>query len=275
MNLDKQQNSLHTFLDGNVLTVALDRPQVHNAMNPQLIADLTRLFQEIGARDDVRVVVLTGKGRTFCAGADLAAMRAAADFDFQQNIADGQAIFDLMVALDHCPKPLVGRINGPAVGGGVGLVSCCDLAITVDRAHFAFSEVRLGLVPAVISPFVLRKIGPGYARELFLTGERFDAAKALRIGLVHHVTTEDALDDAVREKVEMLLQGAPGAQAAAKEIIRLVELPALEDQRDYTAGSLAQRRASSEGREGMSAFLEKRKPDWHSGVAAHERTEDD
>lgn len=265
MNEEMTGNSLRTVLDGSVLTVALNRPQVHNAMNPQLIGDLTRLFQEIASRDDVRVVVLTGNGRTFCAGADLAAMRAAADYDFQQNVADGQAIFDLMEAVDQCPKPVVGRLNGSAIGGGAGLVSCCDIAIAVERAKFAFSEVRLGLAPAVISPFVLRKIGAGHARELFLSAERFNAAKAMRIGLIHHVTTEDGLDEAVSEQVEMLLKGAPQAQAAVKEVIRLVGSLPMDDVRAYTADCLAQRRASREGREGMSAFLEKRKPDWQRG----------
>jgi methylglutaconyl-CoA hydratase len=254
--------SLDTVLDGSVLTVTLDRPQVHNAMSPQLIGDLTRLFREISSREDIHVVILTGSGRTFCAGADLAAMRAAADYGFQENVADGLAIFDLMEAVDRCPKPVVGRINGSAIGGGVGLVCCCDIAIAVERAKFAFSEVRLGLVPAVVSPYVLRKIGPGFARELFLTGERFAAAEAWRIGLIHQVVPEEALDDAVLEKVEMLLQGAPAAQAAVKALIRMVEPQSLDNVRASTAELLAQRRASREGREGMSAFLEKRKPNW-------------
>ena len=253
---------LKTVLNGRVLTVTLDRPQVHNALSPQLIGDLTTLFKELGSREDIHVVILTGSGRTFCAGADLAAMRAAADYSFQENVADGQAIFDLMEAVDGCPKPVIGRINGSAIGGGVGLVSCCDIAIAVERARFAFSEIRLGLVPAVISPYVLRKIGTGFARELFLTGERFAADKALRIGLIHQVVPEEGLDDAVLEKVELLLQGAPAAQAAVKEVIHMVGSHSHEDVRAYTAELLAQRRASREGREGMSAFLEKRKPDW-------------
>jgi methylglutaconyl-CoA hydratase len=265
MNEENAQSLLRTSLDGSVLTVTLDRPQVHNAMNPQLITDLTRVFQEISARDDIRVVILTGSGRTFCSGADLAAMRAAADYDFQQNVADGQKIFDLMAAVDRCPKPVVGRINGSALGGGTGLVCCCDIAIAIEEAKFAFSEVRLGLVPAVISPFVLSKIGAGYARELFLTGERFDAAKALHIGLIHQVASAETLDDAVNQKVTMLLQGAPEAQAVVKEIVRKGESQVNDERRIATAEILAKRRASREGREGMSAFLEKRTPDWQTG----------
>jgi methylglutaconyl-CoA hydratase len=247
---------------GAVLTVTLNRPEQHNAMNPAIMAELTRIFNELPGREDVRVVVLTGNGRSFCAGADLAFMRAAADYDFDQNIADGQAIFNLMLAIDHCPQPVVGRINGPAIGGGVGLVSCCDIVVAVERATFAFSEARLGIVPAVISPFVLARIGPSHARELFLTGERFDARRAREIGLVHYIVPEEALDVAVAGRVEQLLQAAPGAQAAVKELIQTVAFRPKESVRDYTTETIARRRASDEGREGMSAFLEKRKPRW-------------
>lgn len=264
MNEDKFAGTVSANLNSKVLTVALNRPQVHNAMSPQLISDLTQLFAEIGAREDVRVVILTGSGRSFCAGADLAYMRAAADYDYEQNVADGQAIFDLMSSIDRCPKPLVGRINGAAIGGGVGLVSCCDIVVAVERAKFAFSEVRLGVVPAVISPFVLRKIGAGHARRLFLTGERFDSAEAYRIGLVHYVVAEEELDEAVAGQIALLLDGAPGAQAAAKEIIRTVDQLPTDEQRRYTSEMLADRRASDEGREGMSAFLQKRKPGWQA-----------
>ncbi|MBK7216663.1 MAG: enoyl-CoA hydratase/isomerase family protein [Candidatus Promineofilum sp.] len=249
-------------LSGNVLTVSLNRPDLHNALSPAIVVALTELFTDLPRRDDVRVVVLTGRGRSFCAGADLAAMRAAADFTFDQNVADGRAIFDLMLAIDRCPQPVVGRVNGPAIGGGVGLVSCCDIVVAVERAVFAFSEARLGIVPAVISPFVLAKIGPGAARELFLTGERFDARRAQAIGLVHHVVAEEELDAAVAERVGQLLQAAPGAQTTVKELIHTVAFRPKESTRDYTAETIARRRASDEGREGMSAFLEKRKPWW-------------
>jgi methylglutaconyl-CoA hydratase len=262
MNQAFSEGIIETALNGGVLTVSLKRPEVHNAMNPQLIAGLTQLFGDISSRQDVRIVILTGSGRSFCAGADLASMRAAADFDYEQNVAGGQAIFDLMLAVDTCSKPVIGRINGAAIGGGAGLVSCCDIAVAAERARFAFSEVRLGVVPAVISPFVLRKIGAGQARRLFLTGERFTAAEALRIGLVHYVVPDEELDNVVAGQVALLLDGAPEAQAAAKEIIRTVERLPADEQRRYSAEKLAGRRASMEGREGMSAFLQKRKPTW-------------
>jgi methylglutaconyl-CoA hydratase len=248
--------------EGPVVTIALNRPENHNAFNSQMIMELTAAFLGLNQRPDVRVVVLTGNGRSFCAGADLATMRAAADYTYEQNLADGRAIFDLMQAVDSCRKPVVGRINGAALGGGSGLVSCCDIVVAVDRARFGFTEARLGIVPAVISPFVLAKIGVSNGRELFLTGERFDAQHAWRIGLVHHVVAEADLDAKVAERVAELLLAAPGAQAVVKEVVTAVAHQPKEAMRDLTADFIAQRRASDEGREGMSAFLEKRPPWW-------------
>lgn len=251
--------------DGAVLTVALNRAEVHNALTPGMIAELTAVFQTIPNNDEIRVVVLTGNGRSFCAGADLSFMRAAADYTFAENVQDGEAIFDLMLMVEQCPRPVIGRINGAAIGGGVGLVSCCDIVVAVEQAKFGFSETRLGIVPAVISPFVLGKIGPNEARQLFLTGERFGATKAQQIGLVNHVVADEAgLDTAVSERIQQLLQAAPGAQAAAKALIRQVAYQRKEAMRGYTSELIAQLRDSDEGREGMSAFLEKRKPRWQT-----------
>jgi methylglutaconyl-CoA hydratase len=230
MNGDSGQSGVELSLEDGVLRVALNRPQLHNAMNPEMIKSLFAVFGELRQRDDVRVVVLT----------------------------------DLMQVIDECPKPVVGRINGAAIGGGIGLVSCCDIAVAVERAKFGLSEVRLGLLPAVISPFVLSKIGESNGRELFLTGERFDAHRARRIGLVQHVVAEADLDSAVDERVQQLLQAAPGAQADAKELIRTVIKQPKVETREYTSRLIARRRASDEGREGMSAFLEKRNPDWQT-----------
>lgn len=245
-----------------VLTVAMNLPQSHNAMTPTMIAELTAVFQNINTLPDVRVVVLTGNGRSFCAGADLNFMRAAADYGYDENVADGNAIFDLMHAIDSCHKPVIGRINGAAIGGGAGLVSCCDIVVAAERAKFGFSEARLGILPAVISPFVLAKIGAGNGRELFLTGERFDAAHAQRIGLVNRVVDGDGLDEAVAERIGQLLLAAPNAQKEGKAMIRAVAHRPKAEMRDYTSGLIASRRASAEGKEGMSSFLEKRKPAW-------------
>ncbi|MCB9009084.1 MAG: enoyl-CoA hydratase/isomerase family protein, partial [Ardenticatenaceae bacterium] len=229
-----------------------------------MIRELTAVFQAIPTQDDVRVVVLTGNGRSFCAGADLGFMRAAADYTFAENVQDGEGIFDLMLMVEQFPRPVIGRINGAAIGGGVGLVSCCDIVVAVDRANFGFSEARLGIVPAVISPFVLAKIGVANGRELFLTGERFAADKAQQIGLVQHVVAEADLDTAVSERIDQLLQAAPGAQAAAKELIRQVAHQPKAAMRGYTSELIANLRDSDEGREGMSSFLEKRKPWWQN-----------
>lgn len=247
---------------GAVLTVTLNRPESHNAMTPEMVGELTAVFQSLPARDDVRVVVVRGNGRSFCAGADLSFMRAAADYTFAENVQDGEAIFDLMMAVDQCPKPLVARVNGATIGGGLGLISCCDIVVAVEQAQFGLSEARLGIVPAVISPFVLAKIGVGNGRELFLTGERFSAARAQQIGLVQYVVSESELDVKVAERVEQLLLAAPGSQAAIKELIRTVAYQPKTTVRNYTANLIAQRRASDEGKEGMSAFLQKRKPWW-------------
>ncbi len=247
---------------GAVLTVALNRPAVHNALTPAMMQQLTAVFQTMNGRDEVRVVVLTGNGRTFCAGADLSHMLAAGQFSFEDNVRDAETIFDLLLMMEQCPKPIVGRVNGTAVGGGVGLVSCCDIVVAVERAKFSFSEVHLGLVPAVISPFVLGKMGATHGRELFLTGERFSAERAREAGLVQYVVSEAELDAKVNELVGMLLMGAPGAQAAVKQLVRTVAGRPKEEVRDYTANLIAQRRNSEEGMEGMSAFLQKRKPVW-------------
>lgn len=266
------QDLLSRDMDGPILHLRLNRPEVHNALNAELIAELTAVFTSIPARDDVRVVVLGGNGRSFCAGADLSYMRSIADADFAANVADAEALFDLMLAIDSCPKPVIGRVHGAAIGGGVGLVSCCDIVIAAERASFSFSEVRLGVVPAVISPFVLRKIGVSHARRLFLTGERFDAARAQAMGLVHEVVSAEAVDDHIGRFIEQLLAGAPGAQAAAKGLIHAVDGRAPEEMRPFTSRLIAERRAGAEGQEGMSAFLQKRKPEWRAAADYGEET---
>ena len=248
-------------VDG-LATVTMNRPKSHNAFTGRMIQELAVAFEKLGGQDDVRVVVLTGRGRSFCAGADLSMMRAASDASFEENVSGARDIYDLMLAVDSCSKPVVGRVNGAAVGGGAGLVSCCDIVVAVERARFGFSEARIGLIPAVISPFVLAKIGAAHGREFFLTGELFDAIRAREIGLVHHVVSEEQLDAKVTERVAALLAAAPGAQRDAKALIRsLGEIPS-EAIRDRLSRLMATRRSSPEGREGMAAFLEKREPDW-------------
>jgi methylglutaconyl-CoA hydratase len=246
-----------------ITTVTLSRPDFHNALNDQLINDLTSTFREISDNGDIRVVILTGEGRSFCAGADLLSLgQKPTEKAAEIRQAEAEAIFDLMMMLNNCPIPVVGRVNGAAVGGGMGLVSCCDIVVSVDTAKFGFSEVRLGLVPAVISPFVISKIGHSRARELFLTAERFDAESAMKMGLVHKVVSEHELDASVMSYIQQLLKGAPGAQSDAKRLIRDVSANQAEDMREFTTELFASRLLSDEGTEGIDAFLERRIPKW-------------
>ncbi len=249
-----------------VATVMLNRPEVRNALDAELIAAIRDCFAALATDDAVRVVVLTGAGTVFSAGADVRWMQEAAHFTVEENARDARALAAMLAAVNRCPKPVIARVNGAAFGGGAGLVSCCDIAVAVEGAKFSFSEVRLGIVPATIGPFVLRKIGASQARALFLTAERFDAARAREIGLVHAVVFAEELDAAVARQTDMLLHGGPHALAAAKELVQ--ELPSMTDdeQHAYTAALIAALRTSPEGQEGLRAFLDRRSPSWTPNV---------
>jgi methylglutaconyl-CoA hydratase len=248
--------------DGPVARVFLARPAVRNAMDGEAVRELAAAIAAAGTRDDVRVIVLGGHGRVFSAGADLEWMRTVAGFTREQNLEDARSLAALFEAIDRAPKPVVARVQGAALGGGAGLVAASDLAVAAEDAQFGFTEVRLGLVPAVISPWVMRKIGVAAARELFLTGARFGAARAVAIGLVQRVVPAAELDAAVEGLVAELLEAAPGAVAAAKSLARLVAGRSPEEVREATVALIADRRSSAEGREGLQAFLEKRRPRW-------------
>jgi methylglutaconyl-CoA hydratase len=245
--------ALRVERDGPVLRVTLARPERRNAFDAALIAELTDAFADVG---DARAVVLSGEGESFCAGADVEWQRSSIDLGYEENVEDALRLYRMLEAVDECPAPVVAAVQGYALGGGSGLVACVDVAVAREDAVFGFSEVRLGIIPAVISPFVLRRIGPAPARRLFLTGERFDAHTALRVGLVHEVATD--LDDAVERVVADLLAGGPEAVRAAKRLVR--ERPAGIE----TARIAAERRTSPEGQDGLRAFLEKRAPAWRS-----------
>jgi len=246
-----------------VLRLTLDRPAVHNAFNGELIDALLAALDEAAADDGVRCVVLAGAGKSFCAGADLAWMRSLAATGAAANGEDARRMAGLFERLDRSPKPIVGRIHGAAIGGGVGLVACCDVPIALASATFAFSEVRLGLAPAVISPYVLRRIGVGHGRELFVTGSRFGAARAARIGLVNDVVEDEAaLDAAVERVTHAITRGAPGALAACKALAMDVLSMDREAATAHTAALIARLRGGAEGQEGMRAFLTKREPAW-------------
>jgi methylglutaconyl-CoA hydratase len=246
-----------------VAWVWLDRPEVHNAFDAAMIAALHQTFAGLAADDGVRCVVLAGRGRSFSAGADVNWMRASLDLSPDENLADAERLSEMLLAVDACPKPVVARVHGAALGGGSGLVACCDVALAAERATFGFTETRLGLIPAVISPFAVPKIGVSQARALFLSGTRFDAQRALRIGLVHEVHPDDAaLDAAVERVTSELLAAAPLAVAHAKQLLTAVAGHDPAARRRLTAVAIAERRASPEGQEGLRAFLERREPGW-------------
>ncbi len=250
---------------GGVIWLTLDRAEIHNAFDDRLIAELTKELEGLGADAGARVLVLTGAGRSFSAGADLNWMRRTASYGEAENLADARALAKLMQTLNELPKPTVARVNGAALGGGTGLVACCDIVVASEQAVFGTTEVRLGLIPSVIGPYVLAAIGPRFARRLMLTGERISAAEALRLGLVHEVVAADQLDQSVERLVGELLKGGPDAIAAAKRLIRdLSGRPIEPSLIDDTAQRIARLRATSEAREGVGAFLEKRAPAWLS-----------
>jgi methylglutaconyl-CoA hydratase len=246
-----------------VVWLTLDRPEIHNAFDDRLIAELSAELARLGKDDGVRVVVLTGAGRSFSAGADLNWMRRTATYGEAENLADARVLAKLMQTLNELAKPTVARVNGAALGGGTGLVACCDIVIASDRATFGTTEVRLGLIPAVIGPYVLAAVGARHARRLMLTGERISAAEAARLGLVHEVVAAEQLDSAVERIVADLLKGGPAALAAAKRLIGdLAGRPIDPGLIDDTAQRIAALRATPEAREGVGAFLEKRAPGW-------------
>lgn len=253
-----------TALDARgVAEIRLNRPALHNAFDDTLIADLTAELAAFDADPAVRVLVLAAEGKSFSAGADLNWMKRMAGYGQAENLDDARALAQLMQTLNQMRVPTIARVQGAAFGGGVGLAACCDIVVASERASFSLSEVRLGLIPAVISPYVVGKIGASQARRYFLTAERFDAATALRLGLVHEVVGDAALDDTVATLVAAMLDNGPQAMGAAKQLIaRVAGQPIDAALIDDTAQRIATIRATTEGREGLTAFLEKRSPSW-------------
>lgn len=248
--------------EGRVTTVSLDRPESHNALNHALIGELTRAFDDLAESEGVRVVVLAGEGPSFCAGADVGYMRDTAELSYEQNLEEARRLAAMFRAVDECPKPVVAKVRGAAMGGGAGLVAAADVAVAEEGTRFAFPEVRLGIAPATVAPYVLRKIGASHARSLFLTGERLGAARAREIGLVHEAVPAGGLDAAVEEKVGQLLEGGPHAQAAVKALLRQLESVEPMDAPGLMSRLISELRSGEEGQEGLAAFLEKRHPRW-------------
>jgi methylglutaconyl-CoA hydratase len=245
-----------------VLRISISRPEVRNAFDETVIAALTAAAKDAAQDATLRAIVLSGEGAAFCAGADLGWMMKAVAYTRQDNLRDAEDLARMLELLDSLPVPLIGRVHGAALGGGVGLVAVCDIVVAADDAVFAFSEAKLGILPAVISPYVLAKIGASAARELFLTAARFDALRAREIGLVHRVAPLAALDHIVAGYVSEILTSAPTAVAAAKELIRKIDGSRPAEVIGVTTSRIAEQRVSEEGQEGMRAFLEKRKPTW-------------
>jgi len=253
---------IHVASQGTVSTVTMARPAQRNALVPGMMVELTTAFRALGASADCRVIVLAGEGPVFSAGADADYMRSTGSFGHAENVADAGRVGEMLAAIRDCPKPVVARVHGAAMGGGAGLAAASDIAVAADDTRFAFSEARLGIVPAVISEFVLPRIGAAAARELFLTGETFGAERARAIGLVARIVPAAELDAAVAERVAALLAAGPEAQAAIKRLIPFVSSAPPDAVRAFTTNLIAERRASGEGREGLAAFLERRKPGW-------------
>jgi len=259
---DREFMTVLVAKEGKTLRLTMNRPQIHNAFNAAMIRELAVAFDEAKKDSDVRLVVLTGAGESFCAGADLNWMREIIRYSYEQNLRESRELAELMHSIYTLPKPTIARINGAVIGGGTGLFAACDIVIASDRAKFGLSEVKIGLIPAAIGPYVIRRIGESAARELFLTGERFDARRALEIGLVNKIVPHEALDNKVEEVVRLLLSSGPEALAKCKELLQRVPAMSLDEAKGYTAEMIAGLRVSPEGQEGMAAFLEKRKPKW-------------
>jgi len=258
-----------------ILRLTMNRPEVHNAFNSTLILDVTDAVERAKDDEAVRVVIITGKGKSFCAGADINWMREIIQYSFEQNLEESLQLAEVLHKIYTLPKPTIAMVNGSAIGGGTGFLSACDIAIAADNAKFGLSEVKIGLVPAAISPYVIRKIGESKAREYFLTGQRMTAERALEIGLVNEVVPGDRLEERVNELVQHLLTSGPDAIANCKELIRSVPAMTFEEVKTYTARMIANLRVSDEGQEGMAAFLEKRKPRWISGTKGKQEIKKD
>ncbi len=254
---------LQTAVADHVARITLARPDVRNAFNDALIAELTQAITEFGARSDVRCIVLAAEGKAFCGGADLNWMRRMADYTREENLLDAGKLAEMLRVLYECPKPTIARVQGDAYAGGTGLVAACDIAVSSDTAGYCLSEVKLGLIPATISPYVIRAMGPRAAHRYFLTAERFDAAEALRIGFVHAVVTADALDAKVGELAQALANAGPEAVKACKKLVQdVAEQDINAALIAVTVAGIADIRASAEGREGVQSFLNKRAPAW-------------
>jgi len=245
-----------------VTTVALNRPEVHNAMNETLMKELTDCFHRLSGDDSVTAIILTGNGKSFCAGADLTWMKKMVNYSVEENKKDSHLLLEMYESIHSCPKPVFGRINGAAFGGGIGLLAICDITVTIPGAMFAFSEVKLGIIPAVISTFVASRLTPATMRRLFITGERFDTLAAQKIGLIDLVVPPERLDETMFSCVEQIRSSGPTAIKEVKHLIYHLEKMNIKAYKEFTVEKISELRVSPEGQEGIKGFLEKRKPSW-------------
>ncbi len=258
-----QNAALSVTVQDQVARITLTRPEVRNAFNAEVIAQIKSAFEAVGTRDDVRCVVLAAEGSAFCAGADLNWMRRMADYTRDDNLADASELAAMLRAIYECPQPTIARVQGDVYAGGMGLVAACDMAVSVDSAHYCLSEVKLGLIPATISPYVIRAMGARAAHRYFLTAERFSAQEAHRIGLVHEVTSAEVLDVKMNELTQALVSASPNATRVCKKLVQDVAEREINDALvRMTVEGIADIRVSSEGKEGVQSFLQKRKPNW-------------
>jgi methylglutaconyl-CoA hydratase len=248
--------------DNDIATVMLNRPEVHNAINERLIKEITTCFKELANDEKTKVIVLTGKGESFCAGADLNWMKSMAMYSKEENIRDSRLLLDMYETIYNCPKPVMGKINGHAFGGGVGLIAVCDINIATIGSKFAFSEVKLGIIPSVISTYVVRRIGLSNMKRLFITGERFNSEYAKEIGLIDFVTEKDDFNSTVERYVDQLKSSSPKAIKEIKNLVNNYKKMDIEKYKEFTVEKISELRVSEEGQEGMNAFLEKRRPKW-------------
>lgn len=254
--------TIQLSIENKLARVTFNRPEIHNAFNSTVISEMSDAFKRLESDDSVRLVLLSGEGKSFCAGADLNWMRGVIKQSYDENLSESNALADLFYQIYSYKRPVIGRINGAAIGGGTGFVAVCDIAIAARSAKFSFSEVKIGVVPACIGPYVIRKMGEGKARELFITGERMNADRAHEVGLVNKVVDDDQLDNEINSLIKSVLSSGPEAVATAKELVSNVPAMSPDQFKPYTAEMIAKLRISDEGQEGMDAFLNKRKPNW-------------
>jgi len=259
---NKEYQTILFEAEDEVARISFNRPDVHNAFNADMISELDDAFEKARSDDSIRVIVLKGMGKSFCAGADINWLREIVHYSFEQNLEESLHLAELLHKIYVLSKPTLAMVNGTAIGGGTGFLATCDMAVASEEAKFGLSEVKIGLVPAAISPYVIRKIGESNAREYFLTGKRITAQKACEIGLLNKVVSPEKLEEEVKETVSLLLTSGPEALASCKELIHKVPQMSFEEVKAFTAKMIAELRVSKEGQEGMSAFLEKRRPSW-------------